>query len=68
MFQMWKRRRNGVNMLWQDKKKGLILMQNEQELIRKETQVKAQEEINAIRESYQNKLYQMMMEEKKKAK
>lgn len=42
-------------------------MQNEQELIRKETQVKAQEEINAIRESYQNKLYQMMMEEKKKA-
>ena len=42
-------------------------MQNEQELIRKETQVKAQEEINAIRESYQNKLYQMMMEDKKKA-
>lgn len=43
-------------------------MQNEKELIRKEAQVKAQEEINAIRESYQNKLYQMMMEEKKKAK
>ncbi|MCI6732631.1 MAG: hypothetical protein MR487_09965 [Lachnospiraceae bacterium] len=42
-------------------------MQSEQELIRKEAQIKAQEEINAIRESYQNKLYQMMIEEKKKA-
>lgn len=41
-------------------------IRKEQELIRKEERVKVQEEINAIRESCQDKLYQMMMTEKKK--